>query len=660
MSRGANDSDDKPTQVANQRQSDLNEMMRRGRSFSGRERNCVFLNTGRPSTDSPRFADISAASGIDWPDDGRGVAITDWDGDGDLDMWISNRNAPRVRLMRNETKSDHHFVALRLAGNGTDTNRDAIGARVAVHLAGEETPLLQTLRAGEGFVAQSTKWLHFGLGSNDQIDRVEVRWPRQDDALEVFRLPAVDKRYRLEQASGEAVELPPREDAIGLAAGEPEYPKPVSSQRIPVVSLLRIPPVQFASPSVSGNVATGEGKAVLFNLWGSWCRPCREELAEFTARAKELRRAGIEVVAISVDAVDQDRGNVDAAKKYVRQLRFPFVVKPASEGELELFQAYDSILTTLNRPLPIPSSFLIDGQGRLAVIYKGRVGVDQLLEDVAYSYQSLDERWVAAAALPGSLVDHEKLSASRRAYEATIMFRHALSQLKNDQLEQAIYHLGQAVRYRANFAQAHDYLGAAYSEQGNLRAALRSLQTAVAQDPQLASAHYHLAMVHVEARAMPPAVLSMREAVRANPEKTFELTDLATLLSRTAGSEQLMTLGSNVVTLHRRVAWLMATSPDDQMRNGEEAVRWAKRVVDVTARRQPGPLWTLAAAYAEVGRFEEAITVAKEAQTLIENFNLPAAQKDEMLGRLDEQIEFYARGEPYREAAASPAAGPQT
>ncbi|MGI9427465.1 MAG: hypothetical protein ACR2NM_02325, partial [Bythopirellula sp.] len=110
----------------------LNRMMHGGRSFSGHERNCCFLNMGAAQRTKGRFANISAVSGLDYPDDGRAVAIVDWDQDGDQDMWISNRNAPRLRLMRNDVPRGNHFLALRLEGDGKTTNRDAIGARVEV------------------------------------------------------------------------------------------------------------------------------------------------------------------------------------------------------------------------------------------------------------------------------------------------------------------------------------------------------------------------------------------------------------------------------------------------------------------------------------------------------------------------------------------------
>ena len=102
-------------------------MMLSGRSFSGRERNCCFLNTGQP-----RFANISAVSGCDFPDDARAVAVVDWDTDGLLDLWVLNRNAPRLRFLRNTAPRLHPYLSIGLRGNGTNTNRDGIGARVEV------------------------------------------------------------------------------------------------------------------------------------------------------------------------------------------------------------------------------------------------------------------------------------------------------------------------------------------------------------------------------------------------------------------------------------------------------------------------------------------------------------------------------------------------
>ena len=113
---------------------DLFTLIRSGASFSGRERNCAFLNTG-----DDRFANISAVSGIDFPDDGRAIALSDWDQDGDLDVWFANRSGPQVRFLRNDVPTKNNWIAFRLEGK--TCNRDAIGARVEVTLSNLKSKL---------------------------------------------------------------------------------------------------------------------------------------------------------------------------------------------------------------------------------------------------------------------------------------------------------------------------------------------------------------------------------------------------------------------------------------------------------------------------------------------------------------------------------------
>ena len=107
-------------------------------------------------------------------------------------------------------------LALRLEGNGKTTNRDAIGARVEVVVSSQpsekrQLKSIKTLRAGEGYLAQSSRWLHFGLGSTEGIEKVVVRWP--DGRIEQFTGIISDRLYRLIQGSGEAreIDIPNRE-----------------------------------------------------------------------------------------------------------------------------------------------------------------------------------------------------------------------------------------------------------------------------------------------------------------------------------------------------------------------------------------------------------------------------------------------------------------
>ncbi len=156
------------------------------------------------------FGNVSAVSGLDLPDDGRAVARVDWDGDGDLDLWIANRNGPQLRFLQNEAGQLGHFIQFELVGEVC--NRDAIGARIELFESADASPQLQTVRAGDGFLAQSTKLIHFGLGRREApeavraIKKVVVRWP--NGQAESFGEIEIDNRYRIHQGQGTAQRVP--------------------------------------------------------------------------------------------------------------------------------------------------------------------------------------------------------------------------------------------------------------------------------------------------------------------------------------------------------------------------------------------------------------------------------------------------------------------
>ncbi|OYP39126.1 CRTAC1 family protein [Rhodopirellula sp. MGV] len=153
----------------------------------------LFWNAG-PQFDTEFVAVGQESVGTDLlkPMVGRGTSYADLDNDGDLDVIVTS-SGRKPRLLRNDQQLGHHWLRLKLVGDGKNTNRDAIGSWVEVTVG--EQKLRQQVMPTRSYLSQVELPLTFGLGQSDKVDDVTIIWA--DGYRQTIDAPAVDQVHTI-------------------------------------------------------------------------------------------------------------------------------------------------------------------------------------------------------------------------------------------------------------------------------------------------------------------------------------------------------------------------------------------------------------------------------------------------------------------------------
>jgi tetratricopeptide (TPR) repeat protein len=275
--------------------------------------------------------------------------------------------------------------------------------------------------------------------------------------------------------------------------------------------------------------------------------------------------------------------------------------------------------------------------------------------DSAETHNSLGAALAAIGRIDEAIPHYQKaLAANPRNAEALSNLGSALAQ--KGRIDEAVSYFEKALAVDPNHLGAHVNLAAALGQKGNVREAIPHFRRAVELRPDSAELQNGLGFALLFVQSPDEAILHLRKAVELSPNMVNAHENLAMALFFTQGKtaealshwRQVLRLEPNHLPVLNQTAWVLATCPDRSIRNGTEAVTLAERAVQLSGGREPAILDSLAAAYAEVGRFPLAVDTARRALALARQQN-----NQQLVEGLNARITLYQAKKPFRDQPAS-------
>jgi tetratricopeptide (TPR) repeat protein len=251
--------------------------------------------------------------------------------------------------------------------------------------------------------------------------------------------------------------------------------------------------------------------------------------------------------------------------------------------------------------------------------------------DIRPDYADAHTNLGVALARQGRLdeaVSHFTQALRLKPTSAQIHNNLACAFLSKDRLDEAVDHYRQALRLQPDYAEAHTNLGVALARQGKLDEAIHHYTEALQLKPANAGGHFELAMILKSRGRTEEAVGHYQQALRLKPDWPEVLNNLA---------------------------WIFATEADPKLRNAANAQDLAEKACRLTGHKEAGLMDTLAAAYAEAARFHDAVQTAHKARDLA-----LAAGHPDLADVIEQRLQRYRAGKPYRERFASHATSAKT
>jgi tetratricopeptide (TPR) repeat protein len=574
-----------PTLAYEQGWNAINELIRADATWSGYERNVLFLNNGDGT-----FSDVSGITGTDFVEDSRTFVMADFDHDGRVEVVLKNRGGPQLRYLKNVMSSLAPSIAFRLTGK--KSNRDAIGALVTIETnIGRQERIVQ---AGSGFLAQHSKEVFFGLGNAIGTIKATIHWP--SGLEQKFEgLPANHRIWveedsttvRKEAFSGTRNAV----DAKQNSAAQPESELPVD---VETWLLVPVAAPDFQVPGLNGassSLAALSGKPVLI-FFGSPKMPGWEKtLTSFQSAHEKWMKEALQLILVNTG---EPQGDI-----WEGRWSFPVVNAPA-----DLVAVYNLLYGRLfdrHRDMGLPTSFLLDAQGNIAKVYQGVLRLEHVEEDCQHIPSTAAERMARGLPFPGAgdtyevgrnylsfgsifydrgyleqakaffelakkedpsgagawyglgtiFLQQQNTKEARECFERAIhsnadyptIVPNAWNNLgilagREGKSDEAIGYFQKALEMSPDHVVALQNLGNAYRQKKDWDDAKRVLEHALTVSPEDAEANYSLGMVYAQLNDTERAYAFLQKALVAKPDFPEALNNLGILYLRTRRPEE--------------------------------------------------------------------------------------------------------------------------
>ena len=225
--------------------------------------------------------------------------------------------------------------------------------------------------------------------------------------------------------------------------------------------------------------------------------------------------------------------------------------------------------------------------------------------------------------------------------------------LQKGKVDEAAAHFQRALEIKPDDADAHFKLGNILRQKGRTEKAMAHFQKTLEINPDYADAHVNLGSILLQTGKVDEAIAHFQKALQFKPKDAKAENNLGNAFLRKGNEreainhyEKALQIQPADPTVQNNMAWLLATCPEDSLRNGNRAAELAQQADALTGGQNPVILHTLAAALAEAGRFSEAMETARHALRLAE------AQSDpRLVEALQSEMKLYQAGSPFHSSA---------